>query len=110
MTTWVPASCTLPTAEQPLRVAEFNALFAEKLAGSTRPDRRRLHLVLTDGPGVEQRVRDLVARESGCCSFFTFTISPGPEHLLLDIEVDEAHVTVLDALQEQAAAAERDLP
>ncbi|MEV6153769.1 hypothetical protein AB0L53_25835 [Nonomuraea sp. NPDC052129] len=26
---WVPSECTLPTAEQPLRVAEFDALFAE---------------------------------------------------------------------------------
>ncbi|MGW6708777.1 hypothetical protein ACWGDE_28350 [Streptomyces sp. NPDC054956] len=109
MRSWVPASCTLPTPEQPLRVAEFNALFAEQLAGSTRPDRRRLRLVLTGGPGVEERVRDLVARESGCCSFFTFTIKPGPEHILLDVEVDEAHVSVLDALQEQAAA-HLDLP
>jgi len=24
---WVPAACTLPTAEQPLRPAEFDALF-----------------------------------------------------------------------------------
>ncbi|MGW7465285.1 hypothetical protein ACWGJT_11360 [Streptomyces xantholiticus] len=71
MTAWVPDSCTLPTIEQPLRVAEFDALFAERLAGSSRPDRLKLEMVLTGGPGVAEAVRDLVARESGCCSFFT---------------------------------------
>lgn len=111
MTTWVPQSCTLPTADQPLRVAEFDALFAERLAGSSRPDRLRLELVLTGGEGVEETVRDLVARESGCCSFFTFTLMPGPEQIRLHVEVDGAHETVLDALHERAAAAAgRDVP
>ncbi|WP_245936135.1 hypothetical protein [Streptomyces cahuitamycinicus] len=111
MTTWVPRSCTLPTTEQPLRVAEFDALFAERLAGSSLPDRLRLELVLTGGEGVEERVRDLVARESGCCSFFTFTVTPGPEQIRLHVEVDGAHETVLDALHERAAtAARRDVP
>lgn len=111
MTTWVPSSCTLPTIEQPLRVAEFDALFSERLAGSSRPDRLRLEMLLTGGPGVEDAVRDLMARESGCCPFFTFTVSPGPEQIRLDVEVDRAHEAVLDALQERATAAVgRDLP
>ncbi|WP_328439863.1 hypothetical protein OHA71_27115 [Streptomyces sp. NBC_00444] len=57
MTTWVSAACTLPTTEQPLRVC----------------------LVLTGGLGIEGNVRDLVARESGCCSFFTITVRAGSE-------------------------------
>ncbi|MFF4346235.1 hypothetical protein [Streptomyces sp. NPDC001530] len=105
MTTWVPASCTLPTTEQPLRVAQFDALFAERLAASSRPDRLRVEMVLTGGPDVEDRARDLVARESGCCSFFTFTVTPGPEQIRLDVEVDGAHEAVLDALHERATAA-----
>jgi len=111
MTTWAPQSCTLPTAEQPLRVAEFDALFTERLTDTSRSDRLRLELVLTGGEGVEETVRDLVARESGCCSFFTFTVRPGPEQIRLDVAVDGAHETVLDALQERAAAAAgRDAP
>ncbi|MEV4231823.1 MerR family transcriptional regulator [Streptomyces bobili] len=56
-------------------------------------------------------MRDLVARESGCCSFFTFTVSPGPGEIRLCIEVDAAHEAVLDAVQERAAAAAgRDVP
>ncbi|MFJ8509792.1 hypothetical protein [Streptomyces avermitilis] len=57
MTTWIPASCTLPATEQPLRVAEFDALFAERLTGTARPEPLRLLLVLTGGPGMEDSVR-----------------------------------------------------
>lgn len=37
MTTWVPQSCTLPTAERPLRIAEFDTPFAERLTGIPGP-------------------------------------------------------------------------
>lgn len=95
---WVPQSCTLPTEEQPLRVAEWDVLFSERLASSSRPEPLRLRLDLAGGPGVEERVRDLVERESGCCSFFTFTAAPGEDVIGLDIAVDSAHERVLDAL------------
>jgi hypothetical protein len=29
---WVPRSCTLPTVEQPLRAAEFDAVFVTTIA------------------------------------------------------------------------------
>ncbi|MFE5483204.1 hypothetical protein [Streptomyces sp. NPDC056527] len=105
MTTWVPDSCTLPTAARPLRVAEFDSLFTQHLMNVSRPDRLRLEMVLDGEPVVDQAVRDLAARESGCCSFFTFTVSPCPEGIRLDIAVDTAHEAVLDALQTRAAAA-----
>ncbi|MFF8843432.1 hypothetical protein ACF08N_11980 [Streptomyces sp. NPDC015127] len=95
---WVPQSCTLPTEERPLRVAEWDALFAERLTALSRPQPLRLRLDLADGPSVEDRVRDLVEREGGCCSFFTFTITPGQERIHLDISVDAAHETVLEAI------------
>ncbi|MFE0465563.1 hypothetical protein ACFW1A_40585 [Kitasatospora sp. NPDC058965] len=95
---WVPASCTLPTEQQPLRVAEWDRLFATCLTASTRPDRTRLHLVLAGRAGVGEWARDLADREGGCCSFFTFTVSTGPE-VHLDVEVDARHEQVLDALQ-----------
>ncbi|MFW6723549.1 hypothetical protein ACHZ98_26010 [Streptomyces sp. MAR4 CNY-716] len=114
---WVPESCTLPTAERPLRVAEWDALFAEVPASVSRPEPLRLRLRLADGPGVAERVRELAERESGCCSFFTFTTDrdggvgddgdgdggDGGDgdrtgSMSLDIAVDPAHAAVLDAL------------
>lgn len=102
---WVPKSCTLPTADRPLRVAEWDTLFAEKLRQVTRPGPRLVRLDLADEPGVEDRVRDLAARESGCCSFFTFTVAARPAAVLLDVAVDAAHEQVLDALAARADAA-----
>ncbi|MFF5363730.1 hypothetical protein ACFY4I_30775 [Streptomyces scabiei] len=102
---WVPQSCTLPTEERPLRVAEWDALFDEWLTSLSRPQPLHLRLDLAGGEGVEDRVRDLVERESGCCSFFTFTTAPGQDLIRLDISVDQAHEPVLDALAARTAAA-----
>ncbi|MEU6896191.1 hypothetical protein ABZ934_31500 [Streptomyces sp. NPDC046557] len=102
---WVPQSCTLPTEERPLRVAEWDALFAERLTSLSRPHQLRLRLALAGGPGIEDRVRDLVERESGCCSFFTFTTNVGEGQIMLDIAVDQVHEAVLDALAVRTAAA-----
>lgn len=106
---WVPQSCTLPTEERPLRVAEWDALFSERLTSLSRPQPLSLRLELAGGPGVEDRVRALVERDSGCCSFFTFptgtcTTTSGQDRIRLDISVDQAHKTVLDALATRTAA------
>ncbi|MEU6311527.1 hypothetical protein [Streptomyces sp. NPDC047014] len=108
---WVPQSCTLPTPEQPLRVAEWDALFSERLTSLSRPHPLHLRLYLADGEGaegaggVEARVRDLAGREGACCSFFTFTVTPGEGLIRLDIAVDPPHAAVLDALAVRTAAA-----
>lgn len=104
---WVPQSCTLPTEERPLRVAEWDALFSERLASPSRPEPLRLRVDLAGGPGVEERARALVERESGCCSFFTFTTTPGEDMIGLDIAVDAAHEVVLDALAARTAGVQR---
>ncbi|MGD1217102.1 hypothetical protein AB9Q10_01580 [Streptomyces krungchingensis] len=102
---WVPRSCALPTEQRPLRVAEWDALFSERLRSLSRPEPLHLCLDLAGGPGVEERVRDLVERESGCCSFFAFTTTPGDDLVQLVISVDQSHAAVLDALASRAAAA-----
>ena len=69
-------ACTLPTAERPLRLAEFDDLFATAVRRvERRDDAVRIHLEGDRGLGAE--VRDLTAREARCCSFFSFT-SPAP--------------------------------
>ena len=97
---WVPDACTLPTAGRPLRLAEFEQLFATALRGQQRLGPTTLRWDLD--PAHETTARDLTARESGCCSFFTFAFRPGDDTLLLDVEVPDAHLDVLDALQQRA--------
>lgn len=49
---WVAAACTLPTAEVPLRLAEFDALFAAHVRQVHRPDATGIVLALTGDPAV----------------------------------------------------------
>ncbi|MGW3807913.1 hypothetical protein [Micromonospora sp. NPDC005113] len=99
---WVPQACTLPTVEQPLRLAEFDDLFASAVVAMERVDRLRVRLELRPEPTVAGRAADLVTRETGCCSFFTFTLTATGGQLALDVAVPAGHVDVLDALAARA--------
>jgi hypothetical protein len=59
---WVPQSCTLPTEERPLRVAQWDGLFAGRLREVSRPGPLRLRLDLEQ---CAQLVRRLAGRHSG---------------------------------------------
>ncbi|MEU8330073.1 hypothetical protein [Micromonospora sp. NPDC048839] len=102
---WVPEACTLPTAERPLRLAEFDQFCAAAVRGLDRLSAQHLRLRLDGGARTEEMARDLTARESSCCSFFTFGLSrPDPDSLSLDVRVPAAHVDVLDALADRAVS------
>jgi len=96
---WVPDSCSLPTVEQPLRVAEFDRLFGQSVLGWDRPSATRLDLVLT--ADAEDDARDLAAREVGCCSFFRFEFATAGSNVVMDIEVPSSRAEVLDAVTER---------
>jgi hypothetical protein len=102
---WAPQACTLPAAERPVRVAEFDELFATGLRGQQRlaPTRLRWRL----DPAAEATARDLTGRETECCSFFTFTFAPAGDAVQLDVEVPAVHSGVLDVLASRAAAGMR---
>jgi hypothetical protein len=99
---WVPEACTLPTVERPLRLAEFDDLFAAALRAQQRLSPTSLRWRLD--PAAEATARDLTMRESSCCSFFSFTFAPNGDGVHLDVQVPAAHVDVLDALAERATA------
>lgn len=94
-------ACTMPTAERPLRLAEFDDLFATAVrAVERRGTDVRLHLV--GAAGLVDRIQDLTARESSCCLFFTFAIDGTDADLTLDISVPPARQEILDALVARA--------
>lgn len=102
---WVPDECTLPTAQRQLRLAEFDDLIATALRSQQRPEPTRLRWQLD--PAAETTARDLAARESTCCSFFTFSFTRprgGGESVQLQVDVSARHVDILDALAARAAA------
>ena len=101
----VPDACTLPTAEQPVRLAEFDELFATAVRSVEVLDPTHARMRLTGPAALAAQVRDLTTRETECCSFFTFTIAGDGEALVLDIEVPAAYAEVLASLAERAATA-----
>lgn len=99
---WVPPdACTLPTAERPLRLAEFRELFAD-LRGVTRRAPHWLRLRLAGTAGVERRARELVAREGRCCAFFAFAVHRDGGEVVLDVRVPADRAAVLDGLAARA--------
>jgi hypothetical protein len=94
-------ACTMPTAERPLRLAEFDELFATSVRTvERRGSGVRLHLAGEDG--LVDQVRDLTARETSCCSFFSFAVEGTDHNLTLDISVPPERQQILDALAERA--------
>jgi hypothetical protein len=102
---WAPRSCTLSAARLPLRVAEFDALFAGAVRGIERAGPTRLRLELGATPQNARRAAELAVAETECCSFFTFTLTATGGGLALEASVPTGHIGVLDGLADLAAAA-----
>lgn len=103
----VPDACTLPTTERPVRLAEFDDLFATAVRRVEPVSATHARLWLTGPVGLEATVRDLAARETACCSFFTFTVTSQPADdgtaLTLGVEVPDRYADVLASLIERAS-------
>jgi hypothetical protein len=94
-------ACTMPTSQRPLRLAEFDALFASA-AYSVHRDRNTVRVHLVGSHGLREQVRDLAERETACCSFFTFTLEGRANDLVMDISVPAGRRAILDALADRA--------
>jgi hypothetical protein len=97
---WAPDACTLPTAERPLRVAEFDELFTI-VSHAERRGPQLLDLVLPRD--VESDARNLADRESECCSFFTFEFERAGDDVVMHISVPPEQIEVLDAIEARVA-------
>ena len=99
-------ACTLPDAERPLRLAEFDDLFATSLCAINRTGDARARLLLAGGAELGARTRRLADAESSCCSFFTFGVTIIEADLVaLDVEVPATYTDVLAGLVTRGEAA-----
>ncbi|MFI7025111.1 hypothetical protein ACIBMZ_20580 [Micromonospora sp. NPDC049900] len=103
----IPDACTLPTAERPLRSAEFDNLFTTAVRDVEAISPTHARLRLTGPTTFADKVRDLADRETECCSFFTFTVTTEPtdtgQTVVLDVRVPAQYADVLHSLTTQAA-------
>ncbi|MFD3747211.1 hypothetical protein [Nocardia sp. NPDC058633] len=101
---WAPTSCTLPSTDIPLRVAEFDQFFTDSVLSWDRPTPVALELVLPQT--AEAAGRDLATRESACCSFFTFSFEQrATASVVMRISVPTDRITILDAIEARVRAA-----
>jgi hypothetical protein len=101
-----PIVCTLSPDDHAGRLEDFRRSMFSRLVGMERPEPTRLRLLLAAGadPGA---VRELLAREQGCCAFLGFTVAGGDGRLVADLEVPAVAAPTLDAM---AALAELSAP
>ena len=95
----IPVVCDLTDAsDTPAeRVAEYRELFAAHLVGRSFVDGVVRFRFRADD-GVEEWVRDLVAREQRCCGFFELNVSLDHAEVVVDASVgeDDAARAMLD--------------
>lgn len=99
---WVHDSCSLPSFQRPLRVAQFDRLFADSVVRSARISPTRLDLVVD--ASAESAARDLAAREARCCTFFTFDFAHRGSGVVMRIGVPTSRTEVLDAVEARVRA------
>lgn len=97
----VPYSCTLPTAERPVRLDEFTELLGSARS-SERDDLTHLTVYFDNADGLADRARNLAARESSCCSFFDFTVAANAGDVIVGIRVPDQHSAILDSLESRS--------
>lgn len=100
--TWLPAACTLPTAAQPLRRAELDDLFAEDVLSVNQLSPLQVRLELRPDAAVAARAASLAAKETDCCSFFTFGLTISDGTVSMTVSTEQEHGTVLAALGARA--------
>jgi hypothetical protein len=96
-----PEACSLPLADQPARVAEWDALFTDAVCGVS-PIEGGVRLVVDRAVTTPAEVADLADRESQCCSFLGFTVAVGDGTLTLDVMADADRADVVAALAGRA--------
>jgi hypothetical protein len=92
----IPDQCSLPTVERATRVAELRHLLGTSVLSAHRQSPRELRLLL-DASAVDD-ARDLCARESQCCSFFSFAFEAAEHGTVLIVRVPPQYADVLDRL------------
>jgi hypothetical protein len=96
-------SCALDTPAFRVREDEFRGLFARTLRALEPMDARAARIVL-DG-SCEAELRELLAREQRCCSFFEFDVEARGDAIVVTARVPAGSEVALAFLLGRAAPA-----
>jgi hypothetical protein len=98
-----PVACSLPLADQPGRVAEWDRLFADAVS-DVSPIEGGVRFVVDRTAARPAAVADLADRESQCCAFLCFALVIGDGTLRLDVTSGAVYADVVEALAARAAS------
>jgi hypothetical protein len=98
-----PSACTLPAAELPGRLAEFDAAFAAGLREAELVSPTHARWVFTADQARARSLAGLLRREQECCSFFGFGQRADGDTVTVDVTVPPGQADVLAALARRAA-------
>ena len=96
------SSCTLDAQALRVREQEFRSLFSRELLDFERIDAQTARLGL--GAACEPELRDVLAREQRCCSFFDFGLEATRHRVVLTVRVPTGYEAALTALLDLAGA------
>lgn len=92
-----PVACSLGAAELEQRVATIGAVGAAALISHGVEDGRHA-LRFSSTPQTRRRLEEIVAAESGCCSFLDLSLTEEDGELVLSIAAPEAGQATADGL------------
>ena len=97
------SACTLPAADLPGRLAEFDAAFAAGLRSAEVISPTHARLVFSADQAQAKALAGLLDRESQCCSFFTFGQQVAGDTVTVDVTVPAGQAEALSVLAARAA-------
>jgi hypothetical protein len=95
MTRSIPIACTLGATSLAAQARRWEQLMARALTGRDEtPDGLRL----TFRPEAEDELRALVAVETGCCAWATWTVEPADGAVVLDVRSADEGIAMLHGM------------
>jgi hypothetical protein len=95
MTKSIPIACTLGLADLAGQARRWEGLMAQAL---TERSETADGLRLTFRPDAEDELRDLVAVETGCCAWATWTVEPTAGAVVLDVRSANEGIATLHTM------------
>ena len=104
MTRKIPVACTLGVASLAAQRRRWEQLMSRALiARDETPDGLRLSF----RPEAEKELRALVAVETGCCAWATWTVEPAAGVIVLDVRSADEGITTVRSMFTAAQSAGR---
>jgi len=92
-----PVACSLSPADLAAQAGRWAGLAARAMTGRARTA-HGLRIWFRPEPGAEEELRALVATETECCPWATWTVQPSAAQIMLDVRSSGDGITALHGM------------